>query len=202
VSRPAPHTPSAPPTPGERALALWRAPETSPLEAAKGGTLVILDAQALPPEVQSYLSEPALGLVVAVPQTVDALVATGQMGERLADRLGDRAVALPALAARAEDLRALALDHLARIGTRLRGKPLGLDLKALQAILDHPWPGNDAEMGAVLLRAALVARGDVIGERELAAIGFHPEQEDARTVERFDHDSDRKPSPTRRRRRG
>ncbi|WP_437639834.1 hypothetical protein [Sorangium sp. So ce854] len=158
-----------------RALALWRDPDSSPIEAARGGTLLILDAQALSAEVQSYLGAALpddVGLVVAVPQTVDALVATGQMSERLADRLGDRAVALPPLASRAEDLRALALDHLARIGVRLRGRPFGLDLRALQAVLDHPWPGNDAEMGAVLLRAALVAEGDVIGDKELSAIGF------------------------------
>ncbi|WP_437839698.1 hypothetical protein [Sorangium sp. So ce1153] len=161
-----------------RALALWRDPDSSPIEAARGGTLLVLDAQALSAEVQSYLGAALpddVGLVVAVPQTVDALVATGQMSERLADRLGDRAVALPSLASRAEDLRALALDHLARIGVRLRGRPFGLDLRALQAVLDHPWPGNDAEMGAVLLRAALVAEGDVIGEKELSAIGFTPQ---------------------------
>ncbi|WP_437818865.1 hypothetical protein [Sorangium sp. So ce1078] len=162
------------------ALALWRDPDSSPIEAAKGGTLLVLDAQALPAEVQSYLGAALpddVRLVVAVPQTVDALVATGQMSERLADRLGDRAVALPSLSSRGEDLRALALDHLARIGVRLRGRPFGLDLRALQAVLDHPWPGNDAEMGAVLLRAALVAKGDVIGEKELAAIGFTPQPE-------------------------
>ncbi|XXX81087.1 hypothetical protein WMF30_20225 [Sorangium sp. So ce134] len=162
------------------ALALWRDPDSSPIEAAKGGTLLILDAQALPAEVQSYLGAALpddVRLVVAVPQTVDALVATGQMSERLGDRLGDRAVALPSLSSRAEDLRALALDHLARIGVRLRGRPFGLDLRALQAVLDHPWPGNDAEMGAVLLRAALMAKGDVIGEQDLAAIGFAPQPE-------------------------
>ncbi|WP_437947310.1 hypothetical protein WME98_42045 [Sorangium sp. So ce296] len=162
------------------ALTLWRDPDSSPIEAAKGGTLLILDAQALPAEVQSYLGAALpddVRLVVAVPQTVDALVATGQMSERLGDRLGDRAVALPSLSSRGEDLRALALDHLARIGVRLRGRPFGLDLRALQAVLDHPWPGNDAEMGAVLLRAALMAKGDVIGERELAAIGFAPQPE-------------------------
>ncbi|AUX41939.1 hypothetical protein SOCE26_033640 [Sorangium cellulosum] len=160
------------------ALALWRDPDSSPIEAAKGGTLLVLDAQALPAEVQSYLAAALpddVGLVVAVPQPPAALAATGQMNERLADRLGARAVALPPLSARAEDLRALALDHLARIGVRLRGRPFGLDLRALQAVLDHPWPGNDAEMGAVLLRAALVAEGDVIGEKDLAAIGFTPQ---------------------------
>lgn len=159
----------------EHALDRWHDPDTSPLTTARGGTLVVLDAQALPAEVQSYLGAALpddVGLVVAVPQTVDALVAAGQMSERLADRLGDRAVALPTLADRGEDLRALSLEHLARIGTRLRGAPLGLDLAALSAILEHAWPGNDAELGAVLLRAALQTEGDVVGMRELESVGF------------------------------
>ncbi|MCC6559109.1 MAG: hypothetical protein IT372_39800 [Polyangiaceae bacterium] len=203
----------------EHALARWRDPAASPIEAARGGTLVVLDAQALPAEVQGYLgaalAAPAaserdaargaggVGLVVSVPQTVDALVALGQMSERLADLLGDRAVALPALASRGEDLRALSLEHLARIGTRLRGQPFGLDLRALSAILEYDWPGNDAELGAVLLRAALAAEGDVIGARELAAIGFPPEgaPRGARPGAP-DHDPERARGPGRRARDG
>jgi transcriptional regulator of acetoin/glycerol metabolism len=96
------------------------------------------------------------------------------LSERLADQLGDRAVALPDLASRAEDLRALSLDYLIRIGMRIRGRPLGLDLPALALLGEHLWPGNDAELYAVLLRAALVAEGDVVGARELQAIGFAP----------------------------
>jgi len=166
------------PSAAEHALARWRDPDSSPFTAAQGGTLVVLDAQALPTDVQSYLAAALpddTGLVVAVPRTVDTLVAAGQMSERLADRLGDRAVALPTLADRGEDLRALALDHLARIGARLRGRPLGLDLAALAAVLEHDWPGNDAELHALLLRAALVTEGDVVNARALEAVGFRPD---------------------------
>jgi transcriptional regulator with AAA-type ATPase domain len=208
-------------SPSEHDLLRFRDPVESPLHIAAGGTLVILDAQALPLEVQSYLGAalaarraspvgPAMGdrttpandegrgrqgseatpegtvkqegspspietgFIVAVPATVDSLVAAGRLSERLADQLGDRAVALPDLASRAEDLRALSLDYLVRIGMRLRGRPLGLDLPALALLGEHLWPGNDAELYAVLLRAALAAEGDVIGARELQAIGFAP----------------------------
>jgi DNA-binding NtrC family response regulator len=179
-------------SPAEYELSRWRDPDTSPLTAAKGGTIAIIDAHALPAEVQSYIgaalpdapSDPELsadakgeapqgtGVVVSVPATVDALVAVGKMSERLADRLGDRAVALPTLAARPEDLRALAIEHLGRIGVRLQSRPLGLDGRALAALLEHTWPGNDAELQATLLRAALVTEGEVIGVRELEQIGF------------------------------
>jgi DNA-binding NtrC family response regulator len=156
-------------------LAHWRDPDASPLVAAGGGSLVIIDAHALPLEVQSYLgaalAEDA-GIIVSIPATVDALCASGRLSERLADRLGDRAVALPTLESRAEDLRALSLEHLARIGVRLGRQPFGLAPRALSALLDHPWPGNDAELYATLLRAALAAEGEVIGMKDLGRIGF------------------------------
>ena len=96
------------------------------------------------------------------------------MSERLADLLGDRAVALPPLAARAEDLRALAMEHLSRIGVRLGARPLGLAPRALAALLEHAWPGNDAELYATLLKAALATEGEVVGPRELAKAGLRP----------------------------
>jgi hypothetical protein len=156
-------------------LATFRDPEASPLAAAAGGSLAIVDAHALPLEVQTYLGAALpdeVGLVVSLPATVDALAAAGKLSERLADRLGDRTVALPPLAARAEDLRALALEHLARIGVRLGNDPLGLSPRALTALLEHTWPGNDAELHATLLRAALEADGGVLDLPDLARIGF------------------------------
>jgi DNA-binding NtrC family response regulator len=156
-------------------LAHWRDAEASPLRAAAGGSLVVVDAHALPLDVQSYLGAAlpeGLGIIVSLPATVDALAAAGKLNERLADRLGDRTVALPTLEARAEDLRALALEHLARIGVRLGREPLGLAPKALTEMLEHTWPGNDAELHATLLRAALEATSGVIGVADLKRIGF------------------------------
>jgi hypothetical protein len=162
-------------SPGEHELGRWRDPDESPLTAAAGGSLVLVDAHALPADVQSYVAAAlpeTTGIIVSVPATIDALVASGRMNERLADRLGDRAVALPTLASRSEDLRALAIEQLARISVRLGSRPLGLAPKALEALLEHTWPGNDAELHATLLRAALVTEGEVIGVRELGRIGF------------------------------
>jgi hypothetical protein len=162
-------------SPVEHDVERWRDPELSPLTAAAGGSLVLIDAHALPPDVQGYIAAALpddTGIVVSLPATVDSLAASGRMSERLADRLGDRAVALPTLAARAEDLRALALEHLARIGVRLGSKPLGLAPRALALLLEHGWPGNDAELYATLLKAALVTEGDLIGTKDLAQSGF------------------------------
>ncbi|MBK8257799.1 MAG: hypothetical protein IPK82_34665 [Polyangiaceae bacterium] len=156
-------------------VARWRDSAVSPLTAARGGTLVLLDVQALPLDVQRFVAVAAgddTGIIVASYGTIDALVGQGKLDETLADKLGDRAVALPTLAARAEDLRGLLLDRLARIGERLGGKPLGLAPQALAALTEHPWPGNDAEMEAVLVRAALTADEPVLSAAALRASGF------------------------------
>jgi hypothetical protein len=145
--------------PIDHAIERWRDTATSPLEAARDGTLVVLDAHALPHPVQAYLAaafEGIAGLVISTPRTTDALVATGAIDERFADKLGDRAVALPPLRARSEDLRALTIEHLARIGARL-GHALGVTPRGLQALLEHDFPGNDLELADLLLRASIFA---------------------------------------------
>lgn len=161
--------------PGLADLTLWRSADGSPLVRARGGTLLLADPQRLPLPVQSYLGAAAderVGLVVIVPRTVDALVASGDLDERLADLLGDRAVALPPLAMRAEDLRALVADHLVRVGLAYKGHPLGIDPAAFAVLVEHPWPGNDVELESVLVRAALACEGELVTRADLARAGL------------------------------
>ncbi len=162
---------------GLASIEKWRSEEDSPLALARGGTLVLFDPQRLPRPVQSYIGvalDDRLGLVVVVPSTVDVLVASGKLDERLADVLGDRAVAIPTLAARGEDLRALAIHHLVEVGMAYRERPLGIDPAALALLVEHPWPGNDLELESVLVRAALAADGDVVTKADLVRAGFVP----------------------------
>ena len=168
----------------------WRDPGVSPLSLADGGTLVILDAPALPRSVQDYVataldrraSEPASTvlpprLVVSTRESLAALTLEGRLSPRFAARFGDATVPLPALVARPEDLRALVLDRLAGVGMRGRGEPLGIDAAALALFLEHRWPGNDVELEDVLVRAAEVAAGPVVTTANLATIGFRHEPE-------------------------
>jgi DNA-binding NtrC family response regulator len=131
----------------------------------------------LPELVQLRIANDSLSgmnLVVALPGTVDSLAASGKLSESLADRLGDRAVALPELASRGEDLSMLLRDMLTQIGLETRQSPLGIDPPALAALIEHDFPGNDAEAYGLLFRAALAAPPDAraIGVRELEAAGF------------------------------
>ena len=163
----------------------WSDPVLSPIALARAGTLVVLDLPSLPNDVQTLLARVArdlplrdesppsdVRLVITVRETVDALVARGRVSVELADALGDRAIALPPLASRAEDVRSLALDHLARLGLALRGEGLGLADDALALLLEHPWPGNDVELADVLLRAARATSGPVVTRDDtLRALG-------------------------------
>jgi hypothetical protein len=170
----------------EQQESLWQDPALSPLCLADGGTLVVLSVAALTEDAQKYLARalserrsPAghavpldVSLIVTVSTTVDVLVANGRLDPALADRLGDRAVPLPPLSARAEDLRALVGDRLARLGVRMRGHAMGLDPRALGRLVEHSWPGNEVELEDVLTRAIAVAEGDVITAAHLDQIGF------------------------------
>jgi hypothetical protein len=164
----------------------WTDSSTSPLTLAHGGTLFVLSAPSLPEPTQNLLAQTmrdralpgplsrALDLlvVVSVPATVDVLAASGRMTSALADYLGDRAVPIPPLSARAEDLRALLLDRLARAGMKWRGKPLGIDPAAQALLLEHEWPGNDLELEDIVTRAAVMAQGDVLTRADLDRMGF------------------------------
>ena len=168
----------------------WRDPGVSPLCLADGGTLVILDAPALPRAVQDYVSReldrrshevstvPPPNLVVSAREPFDTLVRDGRLSARLSARFG-AAVTLPGLVSRPEDLRALVLDRLAGVGMRGRGEPLGIDSAALAMFLEHRWPGNDVELTDVLVRAAEVASGPVVTTANLMSIGFRNEPETA-----------------------
>ncbi len=170
----------------EQELDRWRDRDASPLSIADGGTLLVVDVPALPKTVQEFIAaslaervDPSgnaspldVSLTVSVPATVDALVAGGRLSSVLADWLGDRALSLPSLAARAEDLRALVLDQLATIGARMKGHPLGIDDRALAHLMEHQWPGNDVELADVLLRASLLAQSSRVTQQDLESSGF------------------------------
>jgi transcriptional regulator of acetoin/glycerol metabolism len=171
----------------EHDLERWQDDASSPLCLADGGTLVVLEAAALPAPVQEHLgralARPSalprpgvvpLGLVATAREPLSALVEAGRLDKTLASVLTSAPVTLPRLCERAEDLRALTLDALARAGLARSGKPLGLDLSALRVLAEHVWPGNERELEDVIARAAERVTGSVLTAADLHAIGFSP----------------------------
>ena len=169
----------------------WQSDEHSPLILADGGTLVVLAVDSLPLAVQEILARhlargttasddsviPPAGLTLSSSRHPGELAASARLVRSLERSLHDAVVELPPLMDRAEDLRALVLDQLARAGLEVRGEPLGVDSAALRLLLDHRWPGNDLELRDVLTRAACLTAGKLVSMADLANVGFRPDTE-------------------------
>lgn len=172
----------------EQALAIWENPRTSPLSAAQGGSLVLVDAPALPQAMQEHIAAalsrraPALErssmlpplLVVTSALRLELLVEAGRYTRGFARWVAGTEVELPGLVDRAEDLRSLALRELAVLGIARRGRPFGLSSAALRQLAEHSFPGGELELKVVLLRASARATAEVVNERDLLASGFVP----------------------------
>jgi DNA-binding NtrC family response regulator len=103
-------------------------------------------------------------LVAATNRNLRDLVATGQFGADLYERLAVVAIELPPLRERIDDLPAL-LDHfVARFyaeepGAAARGRVRSATPEALAALAAYPWPGNIRELRNVVFAALVAKRG-------------------------------------------
>jgi len=178
----------------------WRDPVASPLALADGGVLVLLDAAALPIDLQRLVGQAlaerrapwprgdSLDIVLAL-TTVEssesrrhavsatrALAEAGRLDPLLSSRAGDAIddpVRIPGIVDRPEDIRAIVTDRLAREGLRVRGAPMGIDDAGFGLLVDHPFEAEDAELSAVVQRlvAHAIAEGrDVVRERDVRAV--------------------------------
>jgi hypothetical protein len=171
----------------EHDLARWTDPNASPLALAGRGMLVLLDGAALPPDVQQLVAralserrtpwerpdslDVQLALTGVAPP--DELVAQARLDPALALRLADAReapVALPRLRDRPEDLRAILTDRLAREGLRVLGRPVGIEHAAFARLVDHPFPGEEAELAAAVQQLVARCKGDVVRAADVDAL--------------------------------
>jgi len=94
-------------------------------------------------------------------------VATGRFRQDLLFRLNTIEIQLPPLRERREDIPALATHFLKQHAQRYRKNLTGFEPSALQALLDHPWPGNIRELDHAVERGVLMAQGAAIRVGEL-----------------------------------
>lgn len=108
-------------------------------------------------------------LIAATNRDLKKLVEEQIFREDLFYRLHIIPIYLPPLRERREDIKALALNFLDRIGIRF-GKPnLALAENALAALEAYHWPGNVRELENVLERSAVLAEGEKITLSDLPA---------------------------------
>jgi hypothetical protein len=172
----------------------WSDARRSPLALANGGMLVLLDADALPPDVQRLVARACtdarapwesahrLDVQLAVTGiTVDGeLPTTARLDPALADCLGDARrspVVLPPLRDRPEDFRAILTDCLAREGLRVRGHPVGIENAAYLRLAEYSFPADDAELSSIVIRLVARCGGNTVRGRDLDAVRL-PEPSD------------------------
>jgi hypothetical protein len=175
----------------------WTDPNVSPLALAHRGTLVLLDAAALPGDIQRLVARACsekrapwerpdpLDVQLAITTIVapEDLVAQGRLEPALALRLGDGVeapIALPRLRDRPEDLRAILTDRLAREGLRVRGSPVGIDHAGYARLVDYEFPGEDAELVAIAQRLVARCDGDVVRAADVQALGLMSDEPSGR----------------------
>jgi hypothetical protein len=169
----------------------WTDPNVSPLALADRGMLVLLDGAALPTEVQQLVARSLaekrapwerpdpldVQLALTGVYAPDELVTVARLDPSLASRLADARtspVELPRLRDRAEDLRAILTDRLAREGLRVHGRPVGIDQAAYGRLVEYPFPGEDAELGAIVQRLVARCTGEVVQAADVDALGLQP----------------------------
>src|SRR5207245_10176852 len=94
-------------------------------------------------------------------------VSSGRFRQDLLFRLNTIEIALPPLRSRREDIPPLAHHFLRQHPQRYRKKLTGFEPPAVQALLDHPWPGNIRELDHAIERGVLMAQGSIIRRGEL-----------------------------------
>ena len=107
-------------------------------------------------------------VVAATHQPMEELVTEGGFREDLYFRLRVVEINVPSLRERPDDV-ALLCEHLmAKIRKEMDQGPTRVSDQAMEVLKAHNWPGNVRELENALTRAAIVARGPVIGPDHLS----------------------------------
>jgi len=102
-------------------------------------------------------------VIAATHRPLESLVRGGGFREDLYFRLRVVEISVPPLREREGDVAALAEHLLRKIGDKLHRRIEGITDQALERLEFYDWPGNVRELENTLTRAAVLARGPVIG---------------------------------------
>jgi DNA-binding NtrC family response regulator len=153
-------------------------------ELADGGTLFLDEIANVPLNLQPKLlrvletgdfervgssrtRHVSVRLVSATNASLGEEVDSGRFRRDLLFRLNTIEIELPPLRDRREDIPALASHFLKQHAQRYRKNLTGFEPAAMQALLDHPWPGNIRELDHAVERGVLMSLGAVIRLGEL-----------------------------------
>jgi DNA-binding NtrC family response regulator len=131
---------------------------TTPTQQAK--LLRVLQSGEFERVGSSKVRKVDVRILSATNANVQEEVSQGRFREDLLFRLNTIEIHLPPLRERREDIPVLAQEYLRRFADRYRKGISGFDTAAMQALLEHGWPGNIRELAHAIERAVLLAQGD------------------------------------------
>lgn len=106
-------------------------------------------------------------VIAATHQPIEELIESGRFREDLYFRLKVVEIEVPPLCERVGDIELLATALLGRIREETGRDVRRISDEAVARLKAYPWPGNVRELENALMRAAIVARGTVIGADHL-----------------------------------
>jgi DNA-binding NtrC family response regulator len=153
-------------------------------ELADGGTLFLDEIANISPTQQAKLlrvlqtgelervgssrtRQVDVRIISATNADLNGEVTAGRFRADLQFRLNTIEIQLPPLRDRREDIPLLAAHFLGRHAQRYRKRLSAFDPAAMQALLEHSWPGNIRELEHAVERAVLMAQGEVVKPGDL-----------------------------------
>ncbi|MHB1425828.1 MAG: sigma-54-dependent transcriptional regulator [Gemmataceae bacterium] len=123
-------------------------------------------------------------VLAATNRDLPARIADGRFREDLFYRLNVVTVELPPLRQRRDDIPHLAEHILGKLARKYDWQNLALSPQAMTHLSGRDWPGNVRELQNVLARAAILARGRIIGVEDVqaTAASAKPASESASTT--------------------
>jgi len=140
--------------------------DTSPALQAK--LLRVLETREFYPVGGERLHRSEARVIAATHRPLEELIRTGRFREDLYFRLRVVEVNVPPLRERGRDVPLLVRHLVERIAHELHQDVRGVTDEAMDLLCAYPWPGNVRELENALTRAAVLARGPVIGAEHLS----------------------------------
>jgi transcriptional regulator with PAS, ATPase and Fis domain/iron only hydrogenase large subunit-like protein len=148
-------------------------------EAADGGTIFLDEIGDITPKLQGELLRvldmgevrPVGGtmskrvdvrLIAATNKSLEDGVRDGWFREDLYYRLNVFSITMPPLRTRVESIPQLAHYFLEKARNKLNKNIIGIEERAINAMVKYPWPGNIREMQNVIERAAVLTHDEII----------------------------------------
>ena len=154
------------------------------IESSDGGTLLLDEIGELPVGPQSkllrFLEDKKIRriggneeipidvrLIAATNKKLDEEIKKGRFREDLFYRFRGFVIELPPLRERSSDVYLLAEYFIEKYNLIFNRSIRGISSEALKMLMDYPWPGNVRQLDAIIEKAVLVARGEVLSPTDV-----------------------------------